>query len=63
VADNSLKVLTTDQRGFFFTVDALLTALLLSGGADGVHSVVNAVTTFFDATATKASNGAAQTQG
>lgn len=62
LADNALKVLATDQRGFFFTVDVLLTALLLSGGADGVHSIVNAVTTFFDATATKASNAAAQTQ-
>ena len=59
LADNALKVLSTDQRGFFFTLDVLLTALLLSGGADGVHSIVNAVTTFFDATATKASNAAA----
>jgi hypothetical protein len=61
LADNALVGLATDQRGFFFTVDVLLTALLLSGGADGVHSIVNAVTSFFDATATKASNAAAQT--
>jgi hypothetical protein len=61
LADNALKVVATDQRGFFYTVDILLTALLLSGGADGVHSIVNAVTTFFDATATKTSNAAAQT--
>jgi hypothetical protein len=50
LAENALNVLATNQRGFFFTVDVLLTALLLSGGADGVHSIVNAVTTFFDAT-------------
>jgi hypothetical protein len=61
LTDNALKVVATDQRGFFYTVDVLLPALLLSGGADGVHSIVNAVTTFFDATATKASNAAAQT--
>ena len=61
LADNALKVLETNQRGFFFTVDVLLTALVLSGGADGVHSIVNAVTSFFDATATKSSNAAPQT--
>lgn len=61
LADKALEVVATDQRGFFYTVDVLLTALLLSGGADGVHSIVNAVTSFFDATATKASNAAAQT--
>ena len=44
LADNALKGLATDQRGFFYTVDVLLTGLLLSGGADGVHSIVNAVT-------------------
>jgi hypothetical protein len=38
-----------------------LTGLLLSGGADGVHFIVTAVSTFFDATAAKAPNAAAQT--
>ena|ERR1700733_2105409 len=39
---------------FFLGMDVALSAALLAGGADGVHSVVNAVTSFFDATADKA---------
>lgn len=39
------------QHLFFLLTDVALTAALLAGGADGVHSVVNAVTTFFDKTA------------
>jgi hypothetical protein len=42
------------QRLFFLGVDVALSTALLAGGADGVHSVVNAVTSFFDATANKA---------
>jgi hypothetical protein len=42
------------QYLFFLGVDVALSAALLAGGADGVHSVVNAVTSFFDATADKA---------
>jgi hypothetical protein len=41
------------QYFFFLGVDVALSAALLAGGADGVHSVVNAVTSFFDATADK----------
>jgi hypothetical protein len=41
------------QYLFFLGLDVALTAALLSGGADGIHSVVNAVTSFFDATADK----------
>lgn len=41
------------QQGFFYLVDVMLTAMVLAGGADGVHSIVNAVTTFFDSTASK----------
>ena len=37
----------------FLCVDVALSAALLAGGADGVHSVVNAVTSFFDDTADK----------
>jgi hypothetical protein len=40
--------LAGSQLTFFQSLDVALTALLLSGGADGVHSVVNAVTSFFD---------------
>ncbi len=39
------------QQTFFLCVDVGLSAALLSGGADGVHSVLNAVTTFFKASA------------
>lgn len=48
------------QRLFFMTVDVALTALLLSGGADGIHSIVSAVTTFFDSTANRTAKAAQQ---
>jgi hypothetical protein len=41
------------QYPFFLCVDVALSAALLAGGADGIHSVVNAVTSFFDKTAAK----------
>jgi hypothetical protein len=41
------------QYLFFLCVDVALSAALLAGGADGIHSVVNAVTSFFDSTAAK----------
>jgi hypothetical protein len=34
-------------------VDVALSAALLAGGADGIHSVMNAITSFFDNTAEK----------
>jgi hypothetical protein len=40
----------------FIVVDVVLSALLLAGGANGIHSVVSAFTTFFD-------NNAQQNQG
>jgi hypothetical protein len=48
-------VLAGAQKGFFESLDVALTALLLSGGADGIHSIVNAVTSFFEASAAKSS--------
>lgn len=42
------------QQIFFLCIDVGLSAALLSGGADAVHSVMNAVTGFFDATAQRA---------
>jgi hypothetical protein len=39
------------QQQFFLCVDVALSAALLAGGADGIHSVVNAVTSFFKASA------------
>ncbi|MGA2039863.1 MAG: hypothetical protein ABSH42_11340 [Bryobacteraceae bacterium] len=38
------------QYLFFLGVDVVLSAALLAGGADGIHSIVNAVTSFFDRT-------------
>lgn len=46
------------QQHYFLVVDVILTAALLSGGADGIHSVVNAFTGFFDATAKKTEQAA-----
>jgi hypothetical protein len=43
------------QYPFFLCVDVILSAALLAGGADGIHSLVNAATSFFDSTAAKAS--------
>jgi len=41
------------QYLFFLCVDVALSAALLAGGADGIHSVVNAVTSFFESTVAK----------
>ena len=43
------------QHTFFVCVDVVVSAMLLSGGADGVHSFVNMVTSFFNASADKVS--------
>jgi hypothetical protein len=59
LADQTFKNADGAQKVFFLTVDAALTALLLCGGADGVHSVINAVTTFFDSSAAKSERAAA----
>ena len=42
------------QTKFFMTVDILLTAALLGGGADGIHKVVNAFTSYSDAATARA---------
>jgi hypothetical protein len=49
---------THAQQGAFLLIDVILTAALLAGGADGIHSVVNSFTTFFDTTAQKAQQSA-----
>jgi len=38
------------QRNLFVRVDIVITALLLTGGAEGIHKVVSAFTTFMEAT-------------
>jgi len=50
---HNLSITSQAQQLFFLCVDVALSAALLAGGADGVHSVVNAVTSFFDDTADK----------
>ena len=55
VSANVLAALSEAQRRLFIGADVGLTALLLAGGADGVHSIANAITSFFNATASKAS--------
>ncbi len=50
-----LKTSHPEQHTYFLSIDVALTATLLAGGADGVHSVVNAITSFFNASADKAS--------
>ncbi len=51
---NDVKITPQAQHLFFLCIDVGLSAALLAGGADGIHSIVNAVTSFFDATANKA---------
>jgi hypothetical protein len=47
------KITSDGQHLFFLCVDVVLSSALLAGGADGIHSIVNAVTNFFDSTANK----------
>jgi hypothetical protein len=53
-----LSKLLPRQLDFFYIVDVVLTAALLAGGAAGIHSVVDAFTSFFDASAKKSDNSA-----
>jgi hypothetical protein len=41
---------TLGQKNTFIVFDVVLSAALISGGADGIHSVVSAFTSFFDRT-------------
>jgi hypothetical protein len=49
-----------NQQWMFLVVDFLLSVVLLAGGADGIHSVINAFTSFFNATAEKSQQQAGQ---
>jgi hypothetical protein len=53
---DALTGLGAQQHALFMGFDVLLTAALLAGGADGLHSVVTAFTSFFDATSQRATN-------
>jgi hypothetical protein len=50
VGQNLLAGAPAEQRTLFVRVDVLVTSLLLTGGAEGIHKVVNAFTTFLDST-------------
>jgi hypothetical protein len=41
------------QKNTFIVLDILLSAALMAGGANGIHSVISAFTSFFDASAQK----------
>jgi uncharacterized metal-binding protein len=54
----------TAQKNTFIVFDVVLSAALMAGGANGVHSVMSAFTSFFDASAQTSQNKAkAQSQG
>jgi hypothetical protein len=44
------------QKNTFIVFDVVLSAALMAGGANGIHSVVTAFTSFFDANAQKSQN-------
>jgi hypothetical protein len=44
---------SSGQRNTFFVFDVVLSAALMAGGANGIHSLVSAITAFSDATAQK----------
>jgi hypothetical protein len=50
---NNHAVTTPGQHLFFLCVDVVVSAGLLAGGADAIHSVENAATSFFDNTVAK----------
>jgi hypothetical protein len=52
-AKNSFEQADPAQQGAFMVVDVILSTMLLAGGADGIHTVVNSFTTFFSTTAQK----------
>lgn len=58
---NASAFTSSHQEAFFNTVDVLLTSALLAGGADGAHSFINSVTSFFD-TSTQQKKDQAQQQ-
>jgi hypothetical protein len=45
---DALRVNGAAQRLFFLTVDVVLSAALLAGGADGIHAIVTSITDFLN---------------
>jgi len=50
LADQKFIGVPGEQKTAFFVVDVFLSAVLLAGGADGIHSIVTTFTGYFDAT-------------
>src|SRR5690606_12224075 len=50
VSEGVVSAAPLAQQALFVRVDVLLTALLLAGGADGIHKVVLAFTSFMETT-------------
>ena len=54
----NLTGVSGSQQTAFHVVDVFLSAVMVAGGAAGIHSVVTAFTSFFDATGEKARKSA-----
>jgi hypothetical protein len=52
----AFNALPLGQRNTFIIFDVVLSAALLAGGADGIHSIMTAVTSFADANAQSSKN-------
>ena len=57
---NALKTSVPGQWLFFLTVDVVLSAALLAGGADGIHTIVTSVTDFLNNKSSDKTNPANQ---
>lgn len=55
----TLTGVSGQQQIAFLVVDVVLSAAMLAGGADGIHSMTNALTSYLDATGEKARQNAA----
>jgi len=58
-AMDAFHAATLGQKNTFIVFDVVLSATLMTGGADGIHSVVSAFTSFFDASSHKSKDAAA----
>jgi hypothetical protein len=58
-ATGTFVSVNTQQQFAFFVLDVVLSAAMLAGGADGIHSVTNALTSYLDATGEQARKKAA----
>lgn len=54
----AFAALSFGQRNTFIIYDVVLSAALMAGGANGIHSVITAFTSFFNASAQNSQNSA-----